>query len=86
MTPVKMKIVKEKTILLTKKCSQNKFFSCYEPEILDFLLQFDVHIKSMDKSEKLVETNFSELNISPQYIQVEFNDTFVKISLLKGNL
>jgi hypothetical protein len=84
MTPVHKKIVRETTILLTKKCPSHKFFSCYESEVLEFLLHGNVHIRSIDKSEKLVATNFTELNISPQYVQVEFNDTSVKISLLKS--
>jgi len=86
MTPINKKIFKEKTIFLTKECSKNRFFICYEAEILEFLMQSDVYIKSIDKSEKLVATNFTELNISPKYIQVEFNDTFVKIALLKSDL
>lgn len=70
------------TIFLNKKCKKSHFFSCYESEILDYLYKTDVYIKSSDVSEKLVARTFSELQIRPQYVQVEFNDTFVKISLL----
>ncbi len=86
MTPITdMHSVKAKTVFLTKECSKPKFFECYETEILNFLLQGDVLIHGHDSSEKLRATTFAELNISPQYLQVEFNDTFVKITLLKGN-
>ena len=71
------------TIFLDKNCSEKDFFRCYESEVIDFLLTSDVYIRSFDRSEKLVATTFSELQIRPQYVQVEFNDTFVKMSLLK---
>lgn len=83
MMPHSMQIVETQTVFLTKECSVNNFFHCYESEILDFLLKFDVHIKSEDRIQKLIGRSFSELNIAPQYVEVEFNDTFVKISLLK---
>ena len=82
MTATDKKPSNPKTILLDKKCKKSDFFSCYESEILDYLIKTDVYIKSSDVSEKLVVHTFSELQIRPQYVQVEFNDTFVKISLL----
>jgi len=82
MTTTDKKPVNSTTIFLDKNCKKNDFFSCYESEVLDYLLKSDVYIKSSDVSEKLVARTFSELQIRPQYVQVEFNDTFVKISLL----
>lgn len=83
MTEISKKPFNTTTILLDKRCHKIDFFSCYESRILDYLLKTDVYVKSIDKSQKLVATTFSELQIRPQYVQVEFNDTFVKISLLK---
>ena len=83
MTAISKKPYNSTTILLDKQCRKADFFSCYESRILDYLLKTDVYIKSIDKNQKLVATTFSELQIRPQYVQVEFNDTFVKISLLK---
>lgn len=83
MTATNKKPINTITIYLDKECPKKDFFSCYESEILDYLLKTDVYIKSSDVSEKLVARTFSELQIKPQYVQVEFNDTFVKISLLQ---
>ena len=82
MTAIDKKPTNPTTIFLDKKCKKSDFFSCYESEVLEYLLKTDVYIKSSDVSEKLVARTFSELQIRPQYVQVEFNDTFVKISLL----
>ena len=82
MTATDKKPTNPTTILLDKQCKKSDFFSCYESEVLEYLLKTDVYIKSSDVSEKLVARTFSELQIRPQYVQVEFNDTFVKISLL----
>ncbi len=83
MMQVDKSIVKSTTILLSKQCLVKNFFNCYESEILDFLLKTDVYVQSIAKTQSLVATSFSELVIRPQYVQVEFNDTFVKMSLLK---
>ena len=83
MTTVSKKPKNYHTIVLDKKCKQKNFFICYETEVLEYLLKTDVHIQSIAKSEKLIAQTFSELQIPPQYVQVEFNDTFVKIALLK---
>ncbi len=71
------------TIYLDKKCTKRSFFRCYETEILAFLYKSQVLIRSFDKTLQLQAQTFSELQIPPQYVQVEFNDTFAKISLLK---
>ena len=83
MMKVDKSIVKSTTILLSKQCLVKNFFHCYESEILEFLLKTDVYVQSIAKTQRLVATSFSELVIRPQYVQVEFNDTFVKMSLLK---
>jgi hypothetical protein len=83
MTVVNKKAHKTVTIALDKACKQRDFFRCYESEVLEILLKSEVRIQSIAKTEKLIAQSFSELQISPQYVQVEFNDTFVKMSLLK---
>ena len=83
MMKVNKSMVKSTTILLNKQCLVKNFFHCYESEILEFLLKTDVYVQSIAKTQSLVATSFSELVIRPQYVQVEFNDTFVKMSLLK---
>jgi len=82
MTAVEKKILKTYIIVLDKECKQSAFFQCYESQILDILFKWDVHIHARALTKKLIAQSFSQLQIAPQYVQVEFNDTFVKISLL----
>lgn len=82
MTPVKKKVLQTYTISLDKECKQSDFFNCYESEVLDILLKSDVRIYAQALTQKLIAQSFSQLQIAPQYVEVEFNDTFVKISLL----
>ena len=84
MTTPAGKIFKSHTIILDKTCKQSQFFHCYEEEILDFMFKEGVFIQAHDETQNLVnKSSFIQLNLPAQYLQVEFNDTFVKIALLK---
>ena len=84
MTKAPQNIIKTQTLLLDKECSKAKFFSCYEDKVLDFMFKEGVMIRSHDQTVNLVnQSSFIQLNLPPQYLQVEFNDTFVKMALLR---
>ena len=84
MTKTSQKVLKSQTLLLDKTCSKAQFFSCYEDKVLDFMFKEGVLIRSHDQTINLVnQSSFIQLSLPPQYLQVEFNDTFVKMALLK---
>ena len=84
MTTPPKNIIKTQTLLLDKKCKKAQFFICYEEKILDFMFKEGVYIQARDQTRNLVnQSSFIQLNLPPQYLQVEFNDTFVKMALLK---
>lgn len=83
MTPHSLHKQWTKSINLLKACQQQDFFSCYQEELIDMLYQHEVSVQSISKKDSFNIHSFSEVNVAPTYFEVNFYDSFVKISLLK---